>query len=200
MTALKGLFSIALVAAMVVAMPSVSFAGNNKSQSVLDTLTKTDGAQAVVAAALVVDEAGVLDFSLAELLADKKSKVVLLAPSNSAFEDLLGLEPGTLDGLTIEQVKDALPGLLPPGVGPQEVAAILLKHVALPRKADKKTASANALLRNGFIEVADGSEYPVGIGGAGITINYETTIIQPDSFSKNGVVHFIDTVIVDGLL
>jgi uncharacterized surface protein with fasciclin (FAS1) repeats len=201
MTASKGLFSIALVAVMVGAISSAAFAGKGTSyKTVLDILTKTDGAQAVVAAALVVDEAGVLDFSLAELLADKKSEIVLLAPSNSAFEDLLGLEPGTLDGLTIAQVKDALPGLLPAGVGPQEVAAILLKHVALPRRADKKTASATKLLRNGFIEVADGSEYPVGIGGAGITINYETTIIQPDAFAKNGVVHFIDTVIVDGLL
>lgn len=204
MTAVKRLFSIALVALVVGGMSTTAFAGKDKYRSspptILDILTQTDGAQAVVAAALVVDEAGVLDFSLAKLLGNKKSEVILLAPSNAAFEDLLGLEPGALDGLKIEEIKDALPGLLPSGIGPQEVAAILLKHAALPRRADKRTASAEALLRNGVIEVADGSEYPVSIGGAGIAINYETTIIKADSFARNGVVHFIDTVIVDGLL
>jgi uncharacterized surface protein with fasciclin (FAS1) repeats len=201
----KRLCSIGLLAALVAAAPSTSFAETrssspNHSATILEILTETDGAQAVVAAALVVDEAGVLDFSLAELLADKRSEVILLAPSNAAFENLLGLEPGTLDGLTIEQAKDALPGLLPTGVGPDEVAAILLKHAALPKRASKSTASAEALLRQGVIHVADGSQYPVGVGGAGVAINYETTIIKPDSFAKNGVVHFIDTVIIDGLL
>jgi uncharacterized surface protein with fasciclin (FAS1) repeats len=205
MNSLKGLFSIALVAAFVAAMPSSSFADRGKyswgkSPTILDILARTDGAQAVVAAVLVVDEAEVLDFSLAELLGNRKAEVVLLAPGNAAFEDLLGLDPGTLDGLTIEEVKSALPGLLPPGVGAAEVAAILLKHVALPQRADWRTASEQTLLRKGSIEVADGSEFPVAIGSAGITVNYETTIIKPDFYAKNGVIHFIDTVILDGLL
>ena len=202
MTALKGLFSIALAAAFLVAAPSSSFAqyNYNSTGTVLDVLTETDGAQAVVAAALVVDEAGVLDFSLAELLGDKRSRVILLAPSNSAFENLLGLDPGFLDGLTIEQIKDALPGLLPDGVGAEEVAAILLKHASLPQRLNPKTASESALLKNGFIEVADGSEFPVSIGEAGTKVNYETTIVKPNLRARNGFVHFIDTVIVDGLL
>jgi uncharacterized surface protein with fasciclin (FAS1) repeats len=202
MTSLKGLFSIALAAAFLVAAPSSAFAqpSNNSTGTILDVLTETDGAQAVVAAVLVVDEAGVLDFSLAELLGDKRSQVILLAPSNSAFENLLGLDPGSLDGLTVEQIKDALPGLLPAGVGAEEVAAILLKHAALPQRANNRTASASALLTNGFITVADGSEFPVSIGGAGIKVNYEATIVQPDFRTRNGFVHFIDTVIIDGLL
>ena len=202
MTALKGLGSIALAAAFLVAAPSsaLAYQGDKYKGTILDVLTETDGAQAVVAAVLVVDEAGVLDFSLAELLGDKKSEVILLVPSNSAFENLLGLDPGFLDGLTIEQIKDALPGLLPTGVGADEVAAILLKHAALPERANKRTASESALLKSGSIEVADGSEFPVSIGEAGTRINYETTIVKPDLQAKNGFVHFIDTVIIDGLL
>ena len=202
MSALKALFSTALAAAFLVAAPSSTFAqsGSHSRETVLAVLTATDGAQAVVAAVLVVDEAGVLDFSLAELLGDKKSQLILLAPSNSAFENLLGLDPGALDGLSVAQIKDALPGLLPAGVGAEEVAAILLKHASLPQRANNRTASESALLQNGFIEVADGSELPVSIGGAGIKVNYEATIVAPNFRARNGFVHFIDKVIIDGLL
>lgn len=173
---------------------------NNKKPTVVDILSEVDGAQAVVAAVLVVDEAGVLTFSLAELLGDKNAELVVLAPSNAAFEALLGLEPGTLDGLSVMDVKDALPGLLPPGVGPSEVAAILLKHVAQPPVAKLRTASENVLLGQGSVEVADGSVFAVSVGASGVQVNYETTIIKPNIRARNGVIHFIDTVIVDGLL
>jgi hypothetical protein len=195
---------IALLALALYAVPSVASAdygfGFGKSKTVLDVLQRTDGAQAVVAAVLVVDEAEVLPFSLAELLDDRRAEVVLFAPSNAAFEDLLGLDPGSLDGLSIEEVKDALPGLLPSGVGAAEVAAILLKHAALPSRANLFTASEKAPLREGPVTVADESVFPVGIGASGVQVNYETTIIRADLSAQNGVVHFIDTVILDGLL
>jgi hypothetical protein len=195
---------IALLALALYAVPSVASAdygfGFGERETVLDVLQRTDGAQAVVAAVLVVDEAAVLPFSLAELLGDRRAEVVLFAPSNAAFEDLLGLDPGSLDGLSIEQVKDALPGLLPGGVGVADVAAILLKHAALPRRANLFTASEKALLREGSVTVADDSVFPVGVGASGVQINYETTIIRADLSARNGVVHFIDTVILDGLL
>ena len=174
--------------------------GYNKTPTVLDKLIATDGAQAVVAAVLVVDEAGALHFSLAEVLGNRKAEVVLLAPGNAAFEKLLGLDPGTLNGLTIDEVKAALPGLLPPGVDAGAVAQILLKHVALPKAANLRTASENALLTSGSIEVADESVFPVGIGASGVQVNYETTIIKANIRARNGVIHFIDTVIVDDLL
>jgi uncharacterized surface protein with fasciclin (FAS1) repeats len=191
---------IALLALALCAVPSVASAKFGRSETVLDVLQRTDGAQAVVAAVLVVDEAKVLPFSLAELLDDRRAEVVLFAPSNAAFEDLLGLVPGTLDGLSIEEVQSALPGLLPGGVGAAEVAAILLKHAALPRQANLFTASETALLRKGSVSVADESVFPVGIGATGVQINYETTIIRANLSARNGVVHFIDTVILDGLL
>lgn len=173
---------------------------SNKKPTVVEILSEVDGAQAVVAAVLVVDEAGVLTFSLAELLGDKNAELVVLAPSNAAFEALLGLEPGTLNGLSVMDVKDALPGLLPPGVGPSEVAAILLKHVAQPPVAKLRTASENVLLGQGSVEVADGSVFAVSVGASGVQVNYETTIIKANIRARNGVIHFIDTVIVDELL
>jgi uncharacterized surface protein with fasciclin (FAS1) repeats len=195
---------IALLTLALYTVPSVASADNDlgfgKSETVLDVLQGTDGAQAVVAAVLVVDEAKVLPSSLAELLDDRRAEVVLFAPSNAAFEDLLGLDPGSLDGLSVEEVKDALPGLLPSGVDVADVAGILLKHVALPRRANLFTASEKALLREGSVTAADESVFPVGIGASGVQINYETIIIRADLSVRNGVVHFIDTVILDGLL
>ena len=175
--------------------------GQYKKPTILDLLRSTDGAQALVAAVQIVDENGNLGFSLAALLGDKNSEVVLLAPSNSAFEQLLGLDEGSLNGLSIGEVKDALTsGALPPGVGVPEVQAILLKHASLPNRANKFTVSQNVLLKKGEIEVADGSVFSVSIGTAGVKVNYEATITKPDNFSRNGVIHYIDQVIVDDLL
>jgi uncharacterized surface protein with fasciclin (FAS1) repeats len=171
-----------------------------KPPTILDTLVNTDGAQALVAAVLVVDEAGALHFSLADVLGNKRAEVLLFAPSNAAFEKLLGLGPGTLNGLNIQQVKDALPSLLPPGVGVGDVANILLQHVSQPRKANLWTSSEDALLKKGEVKVADGSTYPVGIGATGVQVNYETTIIKADTTARNGVIQYIDTVIVDDAL
>jgi len=195
---------IALLALALFVVPAVASAdedfAHGKRETILQLLQRTDGAQAVVAAVLVVDEAQALPFSLAELLGNRRAEVVLFAPSNAAFEGLLGLDPGSLNGLSIEEVKSALPGLLPSGVGAAEVAAILLKHAALPHRANLFTASEKALLREGSVTVADESVLPVGIGAAGVQINYEATIIRADLAAQNGVVHFIDTVILDGLL
>ncbi len=196
----RPLTSVMLAFALLLTTPAVMASGYFKSPTILDKLIKTDGAQAVVAAVLVVDEAGALHFSLAEVLGNKKAEVVLFAPSNAAFEKLLGLDPGTLNGLTIDEVKSALPGLLPPGVGVDAVAKILLKHVSLPKRANIWTASENALLAKGSVEVADESVFAVGVGANGVQVNYETTIIKADIKARNGVIHFIDTVIVDDLL
>lgn len=192
--------ALALLLAAPFAMADNDRYGYKKTPTILDKLVQTDGAQAVVAAVLVVDEAGVLSFSLAEILGDRRAEVVLFAPGNAAFEKLLGLDPGTLNGLSIDEVKEALPGLLPPGVDVDAVADILLKHVALPKRANLWTASENVLLKKGSIVVADESEFPVGIGASGVQINYETTIIKPNIKARNGVIHYIDTVIVDDLL
>ena len=176
---------------------AANYGGLRGVPTILDKLVATDGAQALVAAVLVVDGAEALPFSLAELLGDKREEVVLLAPTNTAFEKLLNLDAGTLDGMSIDDIQRELPSLLPPGLGVEDVAAVLLKHAALPRKANRFTASERALLAKGELEVADESVFPVSIGNAGIRINYETSIIEPNVFVRNGVIHFIDTVITD---
>lgn len=174
-----------------------AYGGLRGVPTILDKLVATDGAQALVAAVLVVDGAGALPFSLAELLGDKREELVLLAPTNTAFEKLLKLDAGTLDGMSIDDIQRDLPFLLPPELGVEDVAAVLLKHAALPRKANRFTASERALLAKGELEVADESVFPVSIGNAGVRINYETSIIEPNVFVRNGVIHFIDTVITD---
>lgn len=174
-----------------------------KKGTTLDALVAVDGAQALVAVVQIVDQEGDLGFSLADLFADKKTKTILFAPSNSAFEALLGLDPGTLDGLTIGTIKDLLlTGTvpLPEGVTIEDVQQILLQHASIPDKFKTKTASIGALIQQGSIMVADGDELPVSIGGSGGRVNYESSVTAPDLFTKNGVIHFIDTVIVNDAL
>ena len=169
--------------------------------SIVDRLIAVDGAQALVAAVLVVDESMVLDFSLAGALSTIDD-LVLLAPTNSAFEALLGLEPGFLDGLSVDEVKAALPSVLEGlGLTVSDVINILLLHVGLVEGVDESTAGAEVLLGNGGVGVAGSSEpLPVSLGSKGVRINYEANVIKADDFTDNGVIHYIDTVLVGDLL
>lgn len=169
--------------------------------SIVDRLSAVDGTQALIAAVLVVDESMELDFSIAEGLATADN-LVLLAPINSAFEALLGLEPGFLDGLSVEEVKGALPSVLADlGLTVNDVINILLLHVAQIDNVDESTVGAEALLANGGVGVAGSSEpLPVSLGSKGVRINYEANVIKADVFADNGVIHYIDTVLVDDLL
>jgi uncharacterized surface protein with fasciclin (FAS1) repeats len=192
----------ALLALALLFTASTVAAGHHRAPpTMLERLAATDGAQALVAAVLVVDGAKVLDFSLAELLDDRHAEIILFAPGNRAFENLLGLDPGFLDGLTAAEIAEALPGIIGGlGLDADAVAAVLLKHASLPRRANRGTASENALLRRGEVEVADGSVLPVGIGDNGVSINREADIVKANVFVRNGVIHFVDAVIVDDLL
>ena len=53
------------------------------------------------------------------------------------------------------------------------------------------------MLDNTPLTVEDGSELPVAVGRSGVWINYEGAITEPDVFTKNGVIHFINSVIQD---
>ncbi len=169
--------------------------------TIVDRLSAVDGTQALIAAVLVVDESMALDFSIAEALATVDG-IVLLAPVNSAFEALLGLEPGFLDGLSVDDVKAALPSVLSGlGLTVEDVINILLLHVGQLDDVDESTAGAGALLANGGVGVAGSNEpLPVSLGSKGVRINYEANVIRPDVFADNGVIHYIDTVLVDNLL
>ena len=190
---------VLLALALLLTSAQASAGFNRAAPTMLERLLETDGAQALVAAVLVVDEAKGL--GLVDLLGDKRAEIILFAPGNAAFEKLLGLDAGSLNGLDVDQIKDALPGILDGlGLNADAVAAVLFKHVALPRRANRLTASENALLNQGEVEVADESVLTVGIGDNGVSINREADIVKGDVFVRNGVIHFIDAVIIDDLL
>ena len=184
---------------------SVAIADHDKRKSgntIVDKLIATDGAQALVAAVLVADEFNTtLDFKIAEVLSDDDSKFTLFAPSNAAFEDLLNalfpdsVPSGATNGLEIGDIQAILIDLAvstgDPGAFADTVVGVLLKHVASRKKSVEK------LLKKGEVEVTDGSSFPVSIGASGVSINYETTIIKGNVWAGNGIIHFIDTVILD---
>ena len=65
------------------------YADYHQRPTILDTLVRTDGAQALVAAVLVVDGSETECPQIGELLDDRKAKLTLLAPNNTGFEDFL---------------------------------------------------------------------------------------------------------------
>ena len=177
---------------------------NYRHPTIFETLLKTDGAQALVATVLLIDESGALGkLSLARLLDNRRAELIFFAPSNAAIEKYLKLEPGTFNGMMLNDVIAELraiaeqPSSLPPNLMIDDFIEILLHHLAAPRKANLRTASESRLLARGKVMVADGSKFPVSIGASGVQVNYESTIIKADIKARNGVLHFMDSVIVD---
>ena len=153
----------------------------------VEVLIETNGAEALVGAVLYVEDAGILDFSLVNFLS--RERYVLFAPTNTAFEALLGLDPGSLAGLSAADIAGALGDL----VAADAVAAILLKHVVPTRRPWR--ADETSLLRAGSVHAVDGTELTVGVGARGVTVN-DTTIIKANVRTRNSLIHFIDTVIL----
>jgi uncharacterized surface protein with fasciclin (FAS1) repeats len=164
-------------------------------ETILEVLVRTDGAQALVAAVLVVDEA--LGTGIAGILDDPSASLVLFAPGNRAFEDLLGLEEGSLDGLSIEMIASLLPSILDGlGLSPENVRDILLKHLAF-NSGYTDDGSEDGLLKLGEVTVADESVFPISIGPAAVSINYESGFTKSNVKTVNGFIHYLDTVILD---
>lgn len=184
---------LGLIAAIALSAPAAAGAPGWKKDSsarldLADFLTRVDGAQALVGAVLYVDQEQVLEFGLVDLLSDRRARLMVFAPTNEAFERLLGLPAGYLDGLSAAEIRDALPGLVPADA----VAAILLEHVATFRPRDG--TSLDSLLARGSVEAVDGSTLAIGIGEAGVRIN-DANVVRGDVRLRNGVVHFIDEVL-----
>ncbi|MCB1669669.1 MAG: fasciclin domain-containing protein [Gammaproteobacteria bacterium] len=189
------------VLGLLFAISATTAIANDDHGSIVDKLSAVDGAQALIAALLVVDESTVLDVSIAEAL-DTIDGIILLAPTNPAFEALLGLEPGFLDGLSVDEIKAALPSILADlGLTISDVINILLLHVGVIGDVNESTAGVEALLAAGGVPVAGSAEpLPVSLGSKGVRINYEASVIKADDFADNGVIHFLDTVLVGDLL
>jgi len=190
-TAIAVLFSIGLWGSAAVAQPV--FKG-----TILEALQQTDGSQALVAAVQVGDAAGCLP-GIVQTLDDRKATLAVFAPSTPAFEKFLRLNPNQLAGLNPDAIASSLPALLASvELTEADLCDLLLKHVAVfEKKMKKKKLSADALLVRGQITMADRSVFPISIGKGDVTINYESEITQRDVFTVNGVIHYVDNVIVD---
>jgi uncharacterized surface protein with fasciclin (FAS1) repeats len=159
----------------------------------MENLENTDGAQALVAAIRIVDNP-----ELTGLLENKRKSLILLAPSNAAFEQLLLLKPRALGGLNADTIARLLPTLLDyVNLDKDALYEILLKHVSMAEKRRKGHLLLENLLNKGHITVMDGSDLPVAIGGKGVYINYESHITERDVFTANGVIHYLDKVLVE---
>jgi uncharacterized surface protein with fasciclin (FAS1) repeats len=167
----------------------------NGGATILETLERTDGSQALVAAIRFVDAAGVCSFQ-GQLLNDKKEELVFFAPSNGGFEKFLKLPDGGFDGMNTDAIVLAFPGLLNKlELTAEDVCDVLQNHVADTKHAKKMTASR--LLKEGGITVTDGALFPIAVGDVGPSINYVANITERDVFTVNGIIHYIDNVIVE---
>ena len=92
----------------------------------------------------------------------------------------------------------AFPGLLnklEPKLTSVDLCDVLLNHVAATKDAKKLTA--RKLLQQGGITIADGVLFPIAVGEVGPSIAYSANITERDVFTVNGVIHYIDNVIVE---
>ena len=120
--------------------------------TIVDLASKINGLQALVGALIYVQE----EEDLIALLSSKRQRLTVFGPTNAAFELLLGLDSGALDGLTPQQIANALEGL----VSVKDVLDILLKHVIV-----NKVIWEKRLLLKGSAVAADGItelEFSVG--------------------------------------
>ena len=190
MTALIRRLPTALLAVILGFATSSALAGGShyhKGNTIVDKLIATKGAEALVAAVLLVNSP---EFPVVDILSDKHERYTLFAPNNTAFEKLLELPEGFTKGKDAEELLVDLGTL---NLDADAVIAILLDHVSSRKK------TVNKLLRRGEVAVLGeerDNKLPVGIGATGVTVNHDSTIIKGDVWASNGIIHFIDTVIV----
>jgi uncharacterized surface protein with fasciclin (FAS1) repeats len=195
---LKKILFNALTVCLFVGASSVALAKSAKDtkDTILDTLERTDGSQAVVAAIRVVDGEGVCGDPIEQLLDNKKEKLVFFAPSNGGFAKFLKLPGDGFDGMDTDAIVLAFPGLLNKlELTSADLCDVLRNHVAATKDAKKLTASK--LLGQGSITVTDGTLFPIAVGDVGPSISYGANITERDVFTANGVIHYIDNVIVE---
>ena len=168
---------------------------HRKGATILDKLERTDGTQALLAAIRVIDSSSVCSPIIEELLDNRKKRLVVLAPNNRAFEKFLILPEGGFDGMSTETIALALPGILNRlDLNAEDVCKVLLKHIA--ERKDAKRLTARELLEEGEITVL-GSDLPIAVGDVGPLVNFEASITERDVFTVNGVIHYLNNVIVD---
>jgi hypothetical protein len=194
----NGITMLCLAVIIAVALPAHAKKDEDKNKgTIFETLERTDGSQALVAAIRYVDGPDVdCNVQIELLLDDKKKKAVFFAPSNRGFERYLKLPEGGFDGMDAEAIKLAFSGILNKlTLTGEDICDMLQMHVA-PTK-DAKKLTVKKLLQQGSITVADGDLFPIAIGEVGASISYAANITERDVFTVNGVIHYIDNVLVE---
>jgi uncharacterized surface protein with fasciclin (FAS1) repeats len=173
--------------AMLAVTAMTADARGGRGDTLLELLRQTDGAQAVVAATEIADASGC---GIGNALASPSAKVVLLAPSNRAFEAFVGATRGSFDRLTSGQIRTILSATIDSG----DACGLLRRHVATGQ-GNRNQSSLASLVAAGQIAVDDGSVWPISVSDGDVTINYESEVGLGDITRKNGVVHFLKSVI-----
>ena len=159
----------------------------HRGPTIADLAQQINGLQALVGALLYVQA----EEDLIALLSNKRQKLTVFGPTNAAFELLLGLDPGELDGLTPQEIADS--GLLPPV---DVVLGVLLKHVIV----NKRIFETKLLLKGDVIAADGATELVFSVGpsstamNSGVRVN-NATIVLSNIWARNGVLHIIDEVI-----
>ena len=157
--------------------------------TVLDKLEDTDGAQALVAAVKVVDESeSEVCPQIGELLDDRRASLTVFAPDNTAFEKLLKLPPGALDGLSVGNIVGILESLT---VDPDALCEDLLKHVSVEGRQSKRD-----LLREGEI-IEEGDHKSLMTSGGHYAELYNTYFRHqsPDYSPAQGKMGYVEVTI-----
>ncbi len=146
--------------------------------------TKAGFSELVGALAYVDDELGM---GLVDLFANGRDQYTVFAPDNMAFDNLYGLLSVVLE-TSIDEISD-----IPAPV----VRDVLLYHVTQGRRASNSVVPP---VNNRTIESLLGESFDVRTDGTiedGLTgLRDDATIVMPDNFASNGVVHGINQVIV----
>ena len=98
--------------------------------------------------------------------------------------------------MNIKAIELAFPGILARlELTAEDICKVLQNHFAKTKDAKKLTAKK--LLQQGSITVADGALFPIAIGEVGASISYAANITERDVFTVNGIIHYIDNVLVE---
>lgn len=97
----------------------------------------------------------------------------VFAPTDEAFA---ALPEGTVEKLVKPENQDAL-------------SQVLAYHVVAGEVASGE-------IEPGAVSTVEGSDVELAVDAAGVTVNGEATVVQPDVIADNGVIHVVDTVLL----
>ena len=115
---------------------------------------------------------------LVDALNNPSDELTVFAPTDEAFGSLLEAL-----GVTAEEL-----------LAREDLADILLYHVA-PGVFDATTVVGAAPIE-GLETLNSSATLNIDVVDGSVVINGESTVIQPDVFASNGVIHVIDTVLI----